>query len=496
MAQKDEFQELFEKLKNIEKKPEENPVEKQDFHSVPDRDEEFSMENVFKDADIGPDPYHVEPKQHETENTSPFVDNAPIFQDDQEPDEEEDLRVHVPEEKKSRIPAHKKLFQDKEATRQISLDEMEKVQAKSNTKKKKKSAKKSKKKLRNGIIYTVFVVGFSIVLSIVMIYAIYDIFGFNKEEGQVVVSVERDTSISKLSKLLKENGIIKQPGIFQLYAGLKDVEPYNAGEYTLNKNMSYDQIIYSMQSQSKEYNTVMVTITEGQSLVEISKILEENGVCSASEFIDALQTRSFGFDFEDQIPTDTGIYFPYEGYLFPDTYEFFLDENVDSVIKKFFVNFDSKITDEMKERMDELGMTLHETLTLASIIQKEAGSNEEMKRVSSVFHNRLNNPAAFPTLQSDVTIFYVNDYIKPYSDSQELYDSYNTYRCHGLPIGPITNPGLDAINAALYPEDTPYYFFVTDSDGKYYYAETLAEHEANCAEAEKVGGVHGTQTTE
>ena len=472
MAQKDEFQELFEKLKSIEKHPEDNQ-QKQDTPDPMHQEEDFSVENVFKDADIGPDPYRVE--QPEKGETPPsFVDNAPLFQDEQQPqEEEEELRLHTPQEKKKKLPPHKKLFQDREATRQISLEEIDKVQARSDAMKKRKHIKSSKKKLRNGIIYTVFVVGFSIVLSIVMIYAIYDIFGFNKAEGQVVVSVERDTSISKLSKLLKENGIINQPGIFQLYAGLKDVEPYNAGEYTLNKNMSYDQIIYSMQSQSKEYNTVMV-----------------------NEFIEALQTRSFGFDFEDQIPTDTGIYFPYEGYLFPDTYEFFIDENVDSVIKKFFVNFDAKITDEMKARMEELGMTLHETLTLASIIQKEAGSNEEMKRVSSVFHNRLNNPSTFPLLESDVTIFYVNDFIKPYSDSQELYDSYNTYRCQGLPIGPITNPGLEAINAALYPEDTPYYFFVTDSEGKYYYAQTLAEHQANCAEAEKVGGVHGTQTTE
>ncbi len=494
MAQKDEFQELFEKLKNIEKHPQE-ALQKQETPAPPqNREEEFSMENVFKDADIGPDPYHVEPEQKGA-GSSPFVDNAPLFQDGQDSSEEE-LRVHVPQEKKAKLPPHKKFFQDREATRQISLEEMGNVKAHSDAKKKGAGGKKPKKKLRNGIIYTASVVGFSIILSIVMIYAIYDIFGFNKQEGQVVVAVEKDTSISKLSKLLKENGIINQPGIFSLYAGLKDVEPYNAGEYTLNKNMSYDQIIYSMQSQSKEYNTVMVTITEGQSLVEISKILEENGVCSANEFIEALQSHSFGFDFEDQIPSDTGIYFPYEGYLFPDTYEFFIDENVDSVIKKFFVNFDSKITDEMKARMEELGMSLHETLTLASIIQKEAGSNEEMKRVSSVFHNRLNNPSMFPTLDSDVTIFYVNDYIKPYSDSQELYDSYNTYRCEGLPIGPITNPGLEAINAALYPEDTSYYFFVTDSEGKYYYAETLAEHNANCAEAEKVGGVHGTQTTE
>ena len=141
-------------------------------------------------------------------------------------------------------------------------------------------------------------------------------------------------------------------------------------------------------------------------------------------------------------------------------------------------------------------MTLDETIILASIIQKEAGNPDEMGLVSSVFHNRINDLAAgLPMLQSDVTIHYIEEDIKPYQTmgTQEIYDAYNTYVCRGLPAGPICCPGLDAIRAAISPEESSYYFFVTDSNGKYYYSSTLNEHYANVRLAAAAGGVtHGT----
>ena len=165
-----------------------------------------------------------------------------------------------------------------------------------------------------------------------------------------------------------------------------------------------------------------------------------------------------------------------------------------SVVKKFLDNFDRRVETQHYTRMEELGWTVDDVVKLASIVEKESSGSAQMPVVSSVFHNRLNNPDTFPTLDSDVTIFYVNDYIKPNftTPNQELYDSYNTYRCHGLPVGPITNPGIQAIEAVLYPESTGYYFFVTDDEGNYYYAATSAEHDANVAKAEAVGGAHGT----
>ena len=141
-------------------------------------------------------------------------------------------------------------------------------------------------------------------------------------------------------------------------------------------------------------------------------------------------------------------------------------------------------------------MTLDQVITLASVIQKEAGNADEMGMVSSVFHNRIDDASAgLPLLQSDVTILYVESDIKPYQSraTQEVYDAYNTYVCKGLPVGPICSPGLDAIKAAIHPEESQYYFFVTDINGKYYYGKTLDQHYANVRKAAAAGGAkHGT----
>lgn len=131
--------------------------------------------------------------------------------------------------------------------------------------------------------------------------------------------------------------------------------------------------------------------------------------------------------------------------------------------------------------MKEMGLSLEETLTLASLIQAESGQSQQMRKVSSVFWNRLDKSSQFPNLQSDVTINYVEKNIKPFdkTKNQNMYDAYNTYKCQGLPVAPICNPGLEAIEAALYPEDTKYFYFLTDKEGNFYYAKTLKEHNQN-----------------
>jgi UPF0755 protein len=154
----------------------------------------------------------------------------------------------------------------------------------------------------------------------------------------------------------------------------------------------------------------------------------------------------------------------------------------------------------MRKRMQEINLTLDETITLASVIQREVDADEHIRRVSSVFHNRLNAPDYYPNLQSDVTILYVENDIKPLGN-QAIYDAYNTYVRKGLPVAPVCNPGVKAIEAALYPAETEYYFFVTDVNMDFYYAANIAEHEQNiqlAAEADEtgMGTVHGIDTQE
>lgn len=232
-------------------------------------------------------------------------------------------------------------------------------------------------------------------------------------------------------------------------------------------------------------NTVKVTFPEGYTVADIALKLEENGVCSADAFMSEANNTEYLDEFNIEISEPSKRAFVLEGYLFPDTYEFYRNESPSSVIKRFIRNFNSKITDEMKNRATELGYSLDEILAIASIVQEEAGKVSEDKKVSSVIHNRLNS-SNFPKLQCDACTFYLRDSVKPYVSEEkyeELLQSYSTYNCYGLPEGPITNPGIDSINAALYPDDTNYYFFISDSDGQYYYAETWDEHQENIKNA-------------
>ena len=268
-----------------------------------------------------------------------------------------------------------------------------------------------------------------------------------------------------------------------------------AGDYVLNSNMSYDQIIAALRAGDTVREEVRVTFYEGLSMREIADLLEEDGVCGADEFIEYVESADYEYEFCQLIPEDGLRFRRMEGYLFPDTYDFYKGENVASVAKKFLRNFASRVYNDLYDEIQDAGMTLDEAVTLASIIQEEASNEEEMATVSSVFHNRMENESAgLPMLQSDVTVHYIENDIKVYQSrtTQEIYDAYNTYVCRGLPVGPICSPGLAAIKAAIHPEETSYYFFVTDVNGNYYYSRTLDEHYANVYKAQRVGISHGT----
>lgn len=229
-------------------------------------------------------------------------------------------------------------------------------------------------------------------------------------------------------------------------------------------------------------NVVTVMFPEGTSVSQMALMLEENGVCSASDFMAEANNplNLEGFSFEISNPEERT--FLLEGYLFPDTYEFYRNESASSAIKRFLKNAEARFNSEIREECDKLGFTLDEILTLASIIQEEAGNPDEMYKVSSVLHNRLQSKK-FPHLQCDVATFYLRDYVKPYVDEaryEELIGLYNTYHCKDLPAGPITNMGIDAVKAALFPKKSDWFYFVTDSDGIYYYAETWSGHLENC----------------
>ena len=240
--------------------------------------------------------------------------------------------------------------------------------------------------------------------------------------------------------------------------------------------------------------TVRVTFPEGFTAVQIAEKLEANGVCSAKDFLSLVTDDEYlstlTYRFIGGIENPKNRPFNLEGYIFPDTYEFYKGESAERALSRFLRNTEAKLTDEYYLRAEELGYTMDEIISLAAIVQEEATTAAEMGKVSLVVHNRIVG-AGYGKIQCDVTIHYINDYVtdSPYlaHDTEKYKELYNTYKCVGLPEGAITNPGIDAIKAALYPEDTDYYFFVTDKNWNYYYAETYAEHKKNCAAVGLVG---------
>lgn len=355
--------------------------------------------------------------------------------------------------------------------------------------------KKKKRGSRAGRIFEAFLlvliaVGCAVGLAIFTLVSAGDMLGMNKGDKKAQITIAENATVDTVAKQLKDAGIITQPLTFEIYAKITGDTDYVSGTYEFNSKMAYNQIMNKMTKGNVEKETVRITFPEGQTIVQIAQKLEESRVCSAKDFLEMADSGTFGYKFEDQIPDNPMRFHRLEGYIFPDTYDFYVGENVDSVVNRFLETFNTRVTQDLYDLMDKNNMTLDQTITLASIIQKETGNVEYMYNVSSVFHNRLKSDI-MKKLESDATIDYVEKQIKPNlsTPNQAMYDAYNTYVCEGLPAGPINNPGLDAIKAALAPVQTNYYFFLSDQSHEYHFSETLAQHQAFLASA---GEAHGT----
>ncbi len=359
-----------------------------------------------------------------------------------------------------------------------------------------KAREKRKRKIIANWLTTIIWVSGVLAVSVFIAYfalsSINDLVGFSKKSHEAQVVIPEGATLGEIADILKDNGIIDEPFTFEVYAHIKKMQDrLDAGTFSLNSNLGYDQIFQALRKKDPGQQTVTLTFYEGMTASQIAKKLEENGVCGYDEFMEAVDTASFDYEFESMMGTSEYIYHKWEGYLFPDTYEFYLEMKPRSVLAKFVDNFNNKITASYYERMQELGMSLDEVITLASVIQSEAATVDDMRGVSAVFHNRLESGSGLPYLQSDVTYFYYRDEIEPYVGSDEALDeayhtSYDTYYKKGLPVGPVSNPGANAIEAALNPDMENHgkdYYFLADSSGKFYWAKTHEEHEANMAAA-------------
>ncbi len=363
-----------------------------------------------------------------------------------------------------------------------------------------------------GAFLSIVIIGVSAYISSYIVTFALDLTGIATTDFKIDVIIPEGADVKTVGAILQENNIIKSAKFFEAFADFtKKSEVFQSGTYTLSSTMSYMTIFDTLQSRSINYKTVTIRIVEGMTASEIGALLEENKVCYAEDFEQYYKNVQNKFDFERRVSEKSTKFNQLEGYLFPDTYEFYavLDvpeivydnaedeeeaaraqrkkelENAEEAAKKMYQNFDDKITKQMYKQIGEMGMTLDEVVTLASMVQKEAASTEDMYYVASVFLNRIHSPEDFPNLQSDVTVLYVENDIKPYVDAgtpryTRYANAYNTYVCEGVPAGPICNPGLDAINAILNAAETDYYYFCANEEtGEVYYAATHDEHEAN-----------------
>lgn len=333
-----------------------------------------------------------------------------------------------------------------------------------------------------GLLLIIIILCLSGLIALTGITVGKDILGFGDSSNTITINIPEGSTPNEIAQLLHDEGIIQFTDVFMFIVKLSDGNTMYPGDIELSSNMSYEAIINRLCTMREEKPVAKITFPEGIRLYEAAQLLEQNGVCSAADFIYTFNNTVYGYDFEDMVESNKLEFYKMEGYLFPDTYEFYLGDSAYNVAKKFKANFASKVNYNMLDRAQQLGYSLDELITLASIVQMEAGEESEMKRVASVFINRLNNSAEFPRLQSDTTDNYVNEIIKPNSSIayQEMYDAYDTYIGLGLPPGPICNPGIEAIEAVLYPEQTDYYYFCSNIETReFFYAKTLAEHNEN-----------------
>lgn len=373
-----------------------------------------------------------------------------------------------------------------------------------NALKKRKKAEKKELKLKNKRNRRVFrwmwvisVVIVGAMLSVYIITGMNDLLAINRQDSStIMVEIPENPTLDEVAQTLEKNGVIDEISYFKMFAMLtKSDEGFTQGTYEMRKNMDYEAIINYLMSSGNRTDTVSVMITEGENVLEVAQTLKENGVLSETDkFLELCSSDNFDEDFSflKDIKNGSDRYYKLEGYLYPDTYEFYKNEDAEKVIYKFLNNYEMKITEKqdvrgydklttVKKMVEESnsGYTLDEVMIIASIIQAEAANTDDMYNVSSILHNRLEASAdlGVSNLGLDSTKFY------PYRNADNAPDNfvskYDTYDEAGLPEGPICNPGMEAIKAALNPNSTSYYYFCHDSEGNAYYASTIYEHNAN-----------------
>ena len=328
-----------------------------------------------------------------------------------------------------------------------------------------------------GILYALFVISVSIVLACAAWLFASDVLALNKEPKSAIVTIDEyepgeedpvysviddeevpiQVDIDQVAAALKDAGMIEYKWLFKLFSQFAHAETkIDPGTYDVSTELDYRALVTALQFGSGNQEITRVTFPEGYSMEQIFALLEENHIAHSAELYDAAANYDFDYDFLEDVPLgDAGRL---EGFLFPDTYDFYQGEDAAVAINRFLRNMDDKLTDDILSAASSRGLSVHDLITVASLIEKEAGSDEERGLMASVIYNRLN--AGMP-LQLDSTLNYIKgtSTFALTTEDTEIDDPYNTYLYEGLPPGPICNPGLASIQAAAEPESTDYWYW-------------------------------------
>lgn len=363
----------------------------------------------------------------------------------------------------------------------------------------KKPAKKNAGSAKSTYMFFIVVIIISMIVSIYAILCMNDILAITKTKSTVTISYSEAIEDSNDAiDLLSKHDLVKCKNFCKFFVKLRDKViknariggPYEAGVYYLNGKMGLEGMLLTLKGNTRSNETVTLTFPEGYTVPEIVNKLSENDVCDKSALLAVIQSTEYQLPLVADLKATDSVPYRLEGFLFPDTYEFFVDESASSTVRKFLENGNNKFKQEYNNRCKELGYTPYEIMTIASIIQMEAANEDQMKTISAVIHNRLKDKVNFPTLGCQSTSDYITNKVAPAlsstsSHTSEYYMAYyntnNKSTVVGLPAGPICNPGLAAIKAALYPSKTKAKFFFHDTKGNMYTATTLSEFKSKVA---------------
>lgn len=303
------------------------------------------------------------------------------------------------------------------------------------------------------------------------------------DENGIEIEIPLGSTSSTIADILEDENIIKDSRVFRIYTKVKNESDFQAGTYTFTPAMTIDEIIESLKSGVLVKAPIdKVTIPEGTTIEEMAEVFEDEGYFSKEEFIDRLNDTDYVKDLIERYPTvlsdvilNEDIKTPLEGYLFAATYDIYVENpDMDEIIETMLDKTVAVITPFLDE-INEKEFSIHEVLTLASLVEKEASAQEQRKGIASVFYNRLE--AGMP-LQTDPTVLYAlgEHKGKVLLEDLEVESPYNTYVVKELPIGPISNFSENSLEASLHPEESDYIYFLHDDEGGIHFAETHEEH--------------------